>query len=77
MSGSTDSPNPVGRVARLQDQWRQVSHQPGVYLMKSAAGQVLYVGKARYLKKRLARMRASAWSKLLHIPDSDHLHGFF
>ena len=28
--------------------------QPGVYLMKSRAGEVLYVGKARELRKRLA-----------------------
>jgi len=28
--------------------------QPGVYLMKSRAGEVLYVGKARELRKRLS-----------------------
>jgi excinuclease ABC subunit C len=31
-----------------------VSHDPGVYLMQDDAGQVLYVGKAQDLRKRLA-----------------------
>jgi len=32
----------------------RVSNEPGVYLMKDTAGTVIYVGKARNLKKRLA-----------------------
>ena len=32
----------------------QVTSSPGVYLMKDADGQIIYVGKARNLKKRLA-----------------------
>ena len=32
----------------------RVTHEPGVYLMKDTAGAVIYVGKARNLKKRLA-----------------------
>ena len=31
-----------------------VTHQPGVYQMRDEAGTILYIGKARNLKKRLA-----------------------
>ena len=32
----------------------RVSTEPGVYLMKDASGTIIYIGKARNLKKRLA-----------------------
>lgn len=38
----------------LQQKLEQVSNSPGVYLMKDAGGNILYVGKALSLKKRLA-----------------------
>ena len=38
----------------IKDKLAKVSSQPGVYLMKDAHGKVIYVGKARNLKKRLA-----------------------
>ena len=38
----------------IQQKLTRVSSEPGVYLMKDTAGAIIYVGKARNLKKRLA-----------------------
>jgi excinuclease ABC subunit C len=38
----------------LQEKYSQSPHSPGVYLMKDAKGKIIYVGKAKDLKKRLA-----------------------
>ena len=38
----------------LQEKYSQSPHSPGVYLMKDARGKIIYVGKAKDLKKRLA-----------------------
>lgn len=38
----------------FQKKLARVSTEPGVYLMKDASGTVIYIGKARNLKKRLA-----------------------
>jgi len=43
-----------GSAYSIKDKLAKVSSQPGVYLMKDAYGKVIYVGKARSLKKRLA-----------------------
>ena len=58
---------------------RAVPHQPGVYLMKDWLGSIIYVGKARDLKKRLAsyfmasqKMRASLKTRAL----IDSIHDF-
>lgn len=51
---------------------REVPHKPGVYLMKDRLGSIIYVGKARDLKKRLSsyfmpsqKMRASIKTRAL------------
>jgi len=40
--------------ASLQDKIRSIPHVPGVYMMRDATGGILYIGKARDLKKRVA-----------------------
>ena len=38
----------------LRSRLAEIPHQPGIYLMKDRLGSVIYVGKARDLRKRLA-----------------------
>ena len=46
---------PLARgVALLQDQLKTLPGRPGVYRMLNAAGEALYVGKARNLRRRVA-----------------------
>jgi excinuclease ABC subunit C len=42
------------RIKDLQDNLSRVPSAPGVYLMKDSQGDILYIGKAQNLKKRLA-----------------------
>jgi excinuclease ABC subunit C len=56
---------------------REVPHQPGVYLMKDRLGAIIYVGKARDLRKRLgtyfmASGKARADLKTRALLDSVH-----
>ncbi len=58
---------------------REVPHLPGVYLMKDRLGSIIYVGKARDLKRRLSsyfmpsqRMRSSVKTRAL----IDSIHDF-
>jgi len=47
-------PDPRPLVERLgQDFFRHLTECPGVYLMRDAQDSILYVGKAKNLKKRL------------------------
>ncbi len=46
--------NELPVMKNLRNKLRHVSSAPGVYLMKNAQGKVIYVGKARSLKKRLS-----------------------
>ncbi len=43
-----------GREQRLAEQRRGLPDQPGVYLFRDARGRVIYVGKAKSVKKRVA-----------------------
>lgn len=53
-------PDPRPLVERLgQDFFNKVTDRPGVYLMQDAAGLVLYVGKAKNLRKRLGSYRVA------------------
>lgn len=53
-------PDPRPLVERLgPDFFRQLTDRPGVYLMHDAAGLVLYVGKAKNLRKRLGSYRVA------------------
>lgn len=47
-------PVPSDAKPDLQKKLREVPHKPGVYLHKDRFGTVIYVGKARDLRKRLA-----------------------
>ncbi|HAO21540.1 MAG TPA: excinuclease ABC subunit C, partial [Desulfobacteraceae bacterium] len=61
---------------KFYEQFKQVSSEPGVYLMKDEAGKVIYVGKASNLKKRLAsyvnpsdQSNAKVFALIRHIAD--------
>ncbi|MFL5659621.1 MAG: exonuclease domain-containing protein [Ktedonobacteraceae bacterium] len=54
LSSKSAAPRPTGSLL-LNPAWkREFPNKPGVYLMKDASGQVIYVGKAKCLKDRLA-----------------------
>lgn len=45
---------PVPGQSKLKEKVRQLTERPGVYLMKDRMGSVLYVGKAKNLKRRVS-----------------------
>src|SRR5207248_7110751 len=45
--------NPMDRLERLKARIKELPDRPGVYLHKDAAGEVIYVGKARNLRNRV------------------------
>jgi excinuclease ABC subunit C len=50
MARSPDNPN----APALQKKLRDVPHQPGVYVIRDRFGKIIYVGKARDLRRRLS-----------------------
>jgi excinuclease ABC subunit C len=49
-----DAPPAEQRRDRLREQRRALPDQPGVYLFRDARGRVVYVGKAKSIRKRVA-----------------------
>jgi excinuclease ABC subunit C len=49
-----EAPAEEDREERLAEQRRSLPDQPGVYLFRDPKGRVIYVGKAKSIKKRVA-----------------------
>ena len=57
MSGTADAlpaSTPLSRAAALQKKLRDVPHRPGVYVIRDRFSKIIYVGKARDLRRRLS-----------------------
>src|SRR6187397_3062902 len=68
------------RVQKLAEKARQLPKAPGVYLMKDAAGRVIYVGKSASLRDRVAsyfqastRLEHKKSGLLDHVVDFDFI----
>ena len=55
----------TARSERLAEQRRSLPLEPGVYLFRDAAGRVVYVGKAKALRKRVASHFSGAKSPMI------------
>jgi len=51
----------------LQDKIRQLPNSPGVYLMRDAAGEIIYVGKARSLRQRVRSYFGASVDSRYHV----------
>ena len=45
---------PASESVNLKEKVRRLPEKPGVYLMKDRLGRIIYVGKAKSLKKRVS-----------------------
>ncbi|HUF62313.1 MAG TPA: excinuclease ABC subunit UvrC [Verrucomicrobiales bacterium] len=61
----------------LTKKLRDVSHQPGVYLMRDRLGRVIYVGKARDLRRRLAHYFAPSRRTLADLKTRSLIHSMW
>ncbi len=63
----------------LAQKLKDLPDSPGVYLMKNAAGQIIYVGKAKVLKNRVRQYFHSGWKgektalMVSHIEDLEYV----
>ena len=51
----------------LEDKLQQLPNAPGVYLMRDAAGEIIYVGKARSLRQRVRSYFGSSSDSRYHV----------
>ncbi len=65
---------------KIREKLKDLTQESGVYIMKSASGQILYVGKARNLKKRVNQYFANSANKtektiklVSHIDDFEYI----
>ena len=68
------------RISKLSEKAKALPKAPGVYLMKDAAGRVIYVGKSASLRDRVAsyfqastRLEHKKSGLLDHVVDFDFI----
>jgi len=54
-------------IMSLEDKIRQLPNSPGVYLMRDAAGEIIYVGKARNLRQRVRSYFGASIDSRYHV----------
>ena len=57
---------PASDPVNLKEKVRHLSEKPGVYLMKDRLGRIIYVGKAKALKKRVSSYFTPSRAQTLH-----------